>query len=116
MMDAPQREDEAGDDESLEYEFDIDEPVEKVWRALTIREIALAWMLPDENDADEREVDCQLVHVEPRRSVTYRWQRDAEEESFVTFELTPLRSGTRLRLTHGPALEIRGPVAMLMAA
>jgi uncharacterized protein YndB with AHSA1/START domain len=110
-MSAPGR-----DDGSLEYEFDLEEPPDKVWRALIIPEIAATWMPPDEGESDRSKVGCQVVDIEPRRSVTYRWQPDDEPESYVTFELTPLRAGTRLRLTHTRALPIRGPVAMLTAA
>jgi uncharacterized protein YndB with AHSA1/START domain len=102
--------------EDLEYEFELDEPLEKVWRALIDPKIAATWMLPDEEEPQTGALTCDLVSAEPPRRVSYRWQCDDEPASYVTFELARVPGGTRLRLTHAKTLEIRGPVAMLMAA
>ena len=104
------------DTESLEYEVDLDEPLEKVWRALTVPEIVAAWIQPDEDEPDSGSVECDLVTAEPPHRVCYQWQRDGEPATYVTFELMRIRGGTRLRLTHATTLQIHGPVAMRMAA
>jgi uncharacterized protein YndB with AHSA1/START domain len=104
------------DAESLEYEVDLDEPLEKVWRALTVPEIVAAWILPEENELESEAVECDLVIAEPPHRVSYRWQRDGEPATYITFELMRIHGGTRLRLTHASTLQISGPVAMRMAA
>ena len=78
--------------EDLEYEFELDEPLEKVWRALIDPKIAATWMLPDEEEPPTGALTCDLVSAEPPRRVSYRWQCDDEPASYVTFELARVRT------------------------
>ena len=47
--------------------------------------------------ADWGTVDCQVVEVEPNRTLAYSWG-DHELKSVVTWTLAPTGSGTRLRM------------------
>jgi len=108
--------------DSLVFEYDFEEPPEKVWRALTEPALLEAWLTTDahpvadsgQNDRATRPVgssECELLTAEPHRFLRYRW-RDRESgagehngqevHSIVTVELTPcVTGGTHLRLTHG---------------
>jgi uncharacterized protein YndB with AHSA1/START domain len=95
--------------DSLVFECDLDEPPEKVWRALTEPELLEAWLGKDEPRGTDSE--REILSAEPHRLLRYRW-RDRESgdgdnaawevDSIVTVELSPRRAGgTHLRLTHG---------------
>jgi uncharacterized protein YndB with AHSA1/START domain len=103
--------------DEIVFECDFDEPPEKVWRALTERELLDAWML---NNDDEREparepkfTEIELLKAEPNRFLRYAYrERDRNAapddngeqrvvESTVTFELAPgAAGGTHVRLVH----------------
>jgi uncharacterized protein YndB with AHSA1/START domain len=86
---------------SVITECDLPDAPEKVWKALTVRELLAAW-LPDA-------VDCEILAAEPPRLLCYRWpgnERDRDAagrklDSMVTFELTGTDTGgTHLRVVH----------------
>lgn len=85
---------------------------EKIWRALTQPHLIEEWLMkndfkpvvghrfnlsrepaPDVNIV----VDCEVLEVEPQRSLAYRWEAYGLE-SVVTWTLTPTSSGTLLRM------------------
>jgi uncharacterized protein YndB with AHSA1/START domain len=81
----------------LVFDYELDAPPEKVWRALAIAEFRERWLPP-----------AALIDAEPARSVPgeeigYR-MRDEEPpflESVVTFQLRPSADGgTWLRIIH----------------
>lgn len=91
----------------LVFECDLDEPPEKVWRALTEPRLLETWLTADDSARSEYEI----LTAEPHRRLRYRW-RDHESgvgdsdgrevHSVVTIELAPAPAGgTHLRLTHG---------------
>jgi uncharacterized protein YndB with AHSA1/START domain len=93
--------------DSLVFECDLEEPPQKVWRALTEPHLLNAWL----SDDSVRSEPVEIVSAEPPRLVCYRF-RDKEEgggtsgarevHSTVTVELAPgAAGGTHLRLTHG---------------
>jgi uncharacterized protein YndB with AHSA1/START domain len=85
------------DDLVLEYELDA--PVEKVWRALSIPEFRAKW-LPTEDL-----VESEPVSSVPSEEVRYKMREDEPPflESTVTFQVLPNAvGGTRLRIIHGP--------------
>jgi len=85
------------DDLVLEYELDA--PVDKVWRALSIPAFREKW-LPTQDL-----VDTEPVSSVPREEVRYRMRDDEPPylESTVTFQVLPNAvGGTRLRIIHGP--------------
>jgi len=84
---------EAGDREKqLVFEYQLDAPPEKVWRALSIPAFRERW-LPAEVEA--------LSSV-PGEEVRYRLREEEPPflESVVTFQLAPNEGGTELRIIH----------------
>ncbi len=82
---------------------------EKIWRALTQPHLIGAWLM--KNDflpevghafhfrADWGGVECQVVTVEPHKTLAYSWGGFGLK-STVTWTLTPTGSGTHLRMEH----------------
>ncbi|WP_417768271.1 SRPBCC family protein [Stappia sp.] len=81
----------------LRFEFDLDAPPEKVWRALSLAEFRARWLPGASPDGEE------AVTVVSEREASYR-MREPEPpflESTVTFRIEPNGSGgTRLRIRH----------------
>jgi uncharacterized protein YndB with AHSA1/START domain len=88
-------------------EREIPHPPKKIWRALTQPHLIEAWLM--KNDfmpvvghrfdfrADWGSVGCQVLEVEPNRTLSYTWAAYGLE-SVVTWTLTPTRTGTHLRM------------------
>lgn len=76
----------------LVFEYQLDAPPEKVWRALSIPAFRERW-LPAEVEA--------LSGV-PGEEMRYRLREDEPPflESVVTFQLAPNEGGTELRIIH----------------
>ena len=101
--------------ESLSFEFDLDHPPEKVWRALTDPVLLTEWLLPVVGLKLEKgaaftfktqpypgwdgTVNCRMLEIEPHRKLTYAWAVPFLD-TVVTFTLTPTASGTRLSLVQ----------------
>ena len=86
-----------GQKERIELEYDIDEPPQKVWRAITIPEFRDVW-LPKDALADP-----EANSLTPGEEVSYRMRENAPPflESVVTFQISPnTTGGTRLRIIH----------------
>lgn len=89
--------------QDLVFECELDAPVEKVWRALTVPEYLQRWLKP------KAPVDLAVVSAEENVSLSYRWREAGQgavvglEDSVVTFELSATETGgTWFRLTHAP--------------
>ena len=92
---------------SVVVERDIAHPPEKIWRALTQPHLIQEWLM--KNDfrpvvghrfdfrADWGAVDCEVLSVEPQKTLSYTWSAYGLE-SVVTWTLTPTSTGTRLRM------------------
>lgn len=82
---------------SIELEYDIDKPPQKVWRALSRPEIRERW-LPEQVSSDP-----EAIVVTPGREVRYR-MRDIKPpflESSVTFRIASCATGgTLLTVIH----------------
>jgi uncharacterized protein YndB with AHSA1/START domain len=93
MNDNAREEQQAG----IELEYDIDEPPQKVWRALSLPDLRERW-LPEEVLADP-----EAVVITPGEEVRYS-MRDAEPpflESTVTFRIASnATGGTLLTVIH----------------
>ena len=115
--------------EEVDFEYDLEAPPEKVWRALTVPAFIAAWLMPNtltKAEPGERfafdgkrlglaeKIDCEVLTAEPERLLRYRWREANEAESIVTFELTPHGLGTRLRVVH--AAPSRFAATMMMCA
>ena len=89
----------------VEREFPF--PPEKIWRALTQPHLIQEWLMKNDFtpvighrfnlSADWGAVDCQVLAIEPNKSLSYSWGAYGLE-SVVTWTLTPTSAGTRLRM------------------
>jgi uncharacterized protein YndB with AHSA1/START domain len=103
------------DTEEVVVDCDLDEPPEKVWRALTTPELLAAWLAEGDVKAEVGHrfalkpqagpVECEVLEADPERRLRLAWRERDEAgdlvESEVSFVLTPtITGGTRLRLVH----------------
>ena len=92
---------------SVVVERQIPHPPERVWRALTQPHLLEEWLMKNDFDpvvghrfnlrADWGTVDCQVLAVEPNKTLSYTWSA-YDLKSVVTWTLTPTSTGTRLRM------------------
>jgi uncharacterized protein YndB with AHSA1/START domain len=92
---------------SVVVEREIPCPPEKIWRALTQPRLIEEWLMKNDFEpevgrrfnlsADWGAVDCEVLAVEPNKSLSYTWGAYGLE-SVVTWTLTPTGAGTRLRM------------------
>jgi uncharacterized protein YndB with AHSA1/START domain len=97
---------------SVVVERELPYPPEKIWRALTQPHLIEEWLM--KNDFNPRVghrfnlrrtpkpdvnivVDCQVLVVEPNRTLSYTWSA-FDLESVVTWTLTATSTGTHLRM------------------
>ena len=92
---------------SVVVEREIPHTPEKIWRALTQPHLIQDWLM--NNDfrpvvghhfnfrADWGAVDCQVLAVEPNKTLSYTWAA-YDLKSVVTWTLTPTSAGTHLRM------------------
>jgi uncharacterized protein YndB with AHSA1/START domain len=103
--------------EAISFDFDLQHPPEKVWRALTDPVLLAEWLLPVVDRKLELEpgaaftfktqaypgwdgtVNCRMLEIEPQRKLSYAWTVPFLD-TVVTFTLTPTSSGTRLSLVQ----------------
>jgi uncharacterized protein YndB with AHSA1/START domain len=103
--------------DAISFEFELDHPPEKVWRALTDPELLTQWLLPvvglELELAPGAEftlktqpypnwdgtVSCRFLEIEEHRKLTYAWTVPFLD-TVVSFTLTPTPSGTRLSLVQ----------------
>ncbi|MCZ7855237.1 hypothetical protein KHC17_15840 [Agrobacterium salinitolerans] len=81
----------------IELEYDLDEPPQKVWRAISIPAFRAIW-LPAEALAEAEAID-----IKPGEEVRYRLREDTPPflESTVTFRIAAnTQGGTSLRIIH----------------
>ena len=92
---------------SVVVEREIPHPPEKIWRALTQSDLLEEWLMKNDFKlvvghrfnlrADWGAVDCQVMVVEPNKTLSYTWAAYGLE-SVVTWTLTPSSTGTHLRM------------------
>jgi len=88
-------------------EREMSHPPEKIWRALTQPHLIEAWLMKNDFEpvvghsfnlrADWGAVDCQVLAIEPNKTLSYTWAAYGLE-SVVTWTLTPTGTGTHLRM------------------
>ena len=98
---------------SVVVEREIPFPPEKIWRALTQPHLIEEWLMKNDFKAvvghrfdlraDWGAVDCQVVEVEPNKTLSYTWNVTRDDaandlKSVVTWTLTQTSTGTRLRM------------------
>lgn len=92
---------------TVTVEREFAHPPEKLWRALTQPHLIGEWLMAGdvaaevghrfEFGAEWGKVDCEVLEVEPGRTLAYRWD-GMGLKSVVTWTLTPTAEGTRLRI------------------
>ena len=92
---------------SVIVEREVAFPPEKIWRALTQPHLIQEWLMKNDFkpvvdqrfrlSADWGSVDCQVLTLEPNKSLSYSWDAMGLE-SVVTWTLTPTSKGTHLRM------------------
>jgi uncharacterized protein YndB with AHSA1/START domain len=92
---------------SVVIEREIPYPPEKIWRALSQPHLIEEWLMKNDFTpvvgyrfnlrADWGVVDCQVLAVEPNKTLSYTWCAYGLE-SVVTWTLTPTSTGTHLRM------------------
>jgi uncharacterized protein YndB with AHSA1/START domain len=124
---------------SIEREIHIDASPEVVFEVITKPEHLREWW-PDEADiepvpgavgeltwrgddrAEPMSVPMTVLQAEPPRLFSFRWIHPADEKAevgnslMVTFELTPVGSGTSVRMTETGFREMGWEIAVLEAA
>jgi len=92
---------------TVTVEREFAHPPEKIWRALTQPHLIEAWLM--KNDfvpaphhrfkltGDWGSVDCEVLEIEPNRSLSYTWAAMGLD-SVVTWTLTPAGTGTHLKV------------------
>src|SRR5258705_7314110 len=101
--------------DSIEFEFDLHHPPEKVWRALTDPVLLGEWLLPVVGMKLEPQaaftfrahpqpgwdgiVHCRLLEIDAHRKLRYGWVV-GDMDTVVTFTLTPTATGTLLSLVQ----------------
>jgi uncharacterized protein YndB with AHSA1/START domain len=93
--------------QSVVLERELAHPPERIWRALTQPHLMAEWLMKTDFSpvvghrfgfsADWGSVDCEVLEVEPQRTLSYTWG-DHDLKSVVTWTLTPTGTGTRLRM------------------
>ncbi|PAP93255.1 SRPBCC family protein [Mesorhizobium wenxiniae] len=108
--------------DSIEFECELPEPPEKVWRALTVPDLLAAWMMPNDIKPEiggrfafakaDGQIECEILDAEPERLLRYSWRErpasgnaahplDSPIVSIVTFTLDrTISGGTHLRIVH----------------
>ena len=94
---------------SVIVEREVPFPPEKIWRALTQPHLIGQWLMKNDFKpvvdhhfnlrAEWGVVDCQVLAVEPNKTLSYTWAAYGLE-SVVTWTLTPTSTGTHLRMEH----------------
>ena len=92
---------------SVTVERDIPFPPDKIWRALTQPHLIEEWLMKNDFKpvkdhrfnlrGDWGAVDCQVLAVEPNKTLSYTWAAYGLE-SVVTWTLTPTCTGTHVRM------------------
>ena len=92
---------------SVVVERELPFPPERIWRALTQPHLIEEWLMKNDFTpvvgyrfslrADWGSVDCQVLAIEPNKTLSYTWAAYGLE-SVVTWTLTPTRTGTHLRM------------------
>ena len=92
---------------SVVIEREIAHPPEKIWRALTQPHLIEEWLMKSDFEpvtdhrfnfrADWGSVDCRVLAIEPNKMLSYTWEAMGLE-SVVTWTLSPVGAGTRLRM------------------
>jgi uncharacterized protein YndB with AHSA1/START domain len=95
-------------------EREIAQPATKIWKALTTSHLMSEWLMNNDFAPEVGHkfklrgewggvMDCEVLAIEPERSLSYTWDFANDDplyalRSVVTYTLTPIPSGTHLRV------------------
>ena len=95
-------------------EREIAHPPEKLWRALTQPHLISEWLMNNDFNPSVGHrfnlrgewggvLDCEVLVVEPQKTLSYSWIFKHDDPAFdlnsvVTFTLSPIATGTHLRM------------------
>ncbi|MGX9119342.1 SRPBCC family protein [Mesorhizobium sp. BHbsci] len=131
-MRAKQHSDMAAD--SIEFECELPDPPEKVWRALTVPDLLAAWMMPNDIKPEigsrfafakaGAPIECEILDAEPERLLRYSWRErpapgNAADplDSIVTFTLgRTVSGGTHLRIVHDGFARVATSAVLMVGA
>jgi uncharacterized protein YndB with AHSA1/START domain len=92
---------------SIIVEREFPHPPERIWRALTQSHLLEEWMMQNDFEpepgrsfsfsAEWGKVEGQVLAAEPYTTLSYSWG-DHDLDTVVTWTLTPMQNGTRLRM------------------
>ena len=95
------------DTRTVVVEREMPHPPEKIWRALTRSHLIGEWLMETEFarevghrftfSAEWGEVECEVQQADPHRVLAYSWNA-GDLKSVVTWTLTPVPGGTRLKM------------------
>lgn len=108
---------------SIEVDYELPDPPEQVWRALTDAKLLAEWLMTNDirpvvghtftfrgkpiPGVWDGRTECEVLAVEPYRLIRYTWRGGSKEspgghlDSLVTWTLEPgPNGGTRLHLSH----------------
>jgi uncharacterized protein YndB with AHSA1/START domain len=93
--------------QQLAFEYELEAPPEKVWRALTVPALRDHWLRPA-----QASVVAEVVEADPPARLSWRWREIGRPADLVTFTLRPNgEGGTLLRLVHARQPERAPPPA-----
>jgi uncharacterized protein YndB with AHSA1/START domain len=98
----------------------IEQPIEKIWRALTSADLIAQWLMPNDFAAKvghgftfktapmgdwDGIVHCEVLEVSPPRRLVYSWRGGAQRapgmlDTIVIWTLREVEGGVLLRLVH----------------
>ncbi len=97
----------ATENRSVVVEREVPFAPDRIWRALTQPHLIAEWLMKNDFEpvvghgftlsGDWGSVDCQVMTVEPNKTLSYSWGAMGLE-SMVTWTLTPTGAGTHLRM------------------
>lgn len=101
--------------ETITFDWDLDHPPEKVWRALTDPALLAEWLLPvvghklepgaafifktQPQPGWDGVVHCRYLEIEAQRKISWSWVV-GDIDTVVTLTLNPTASGTHLSLVQ----------------
>jgi uncharacterized protein YndB with AHSA1/START domain len=104
----------AADKRTVQLDYDLAFPPEKVWRALTQADLLARWLMPNDMVATvghkfrfqsdpapgfDGVVHCQVLEVTPPKRLRLTWV-GGPLDTVVTWTLTPTATGTKLQVTQ----------------
>jgi uncharacterized protein YndB with AHSA1/START domain len=115
----------SSEDGEVVVECGLDASPEKIWRALTVPELAADWLGAEHEPASRADAAAtfQIIDLVPFTRLVYRWTDRSEKsptESTVTVEIKSHGTGASwFRLTHRPPASLaaaNGNARMALAA